>query len=291
VVLLLSQTILASPSSGAKSSTTIDTDHRSPAARITPEADVAEVQLSSSADELASIERAREQITSLVRADDPLDWSALTSDLTVSDEELVPTSLEDFDAIVLAGVNPAVEDWVPLGSQVAQLVSADVTAGFAGVMMGGGSGAGGWSGGGGGVGSIGAGEGLAAGGDIDGPSISARSTGSREAFDARGSFIALGANHDGNHDVRGEQAARQNGGANNGNAYGPNENGNAYGRSENGRGEIGRARSGSDPARVVPGGNGVPAPVSVPEPSTLLLTAAGLGSLTMARLRRVRAGR
>lgn len=284
IVVLLSQSILAS-AAGAKSSKTVATNSHVPALTLKPDSGVAEVQLISSGDELASIERARAQMPSLVNANNAVDWSALTD---LDDSELLPTSFEDIDEIALiAGMDPAFADWMPLGGQVAQLASAEDrnSGSFGG---GGGGGRNGWSGGGGGAGAISGGGG---------------SGGSRLAGSLDGSNGFSGVAGDGFVDVRSAnsptsaQSGANSSNGTNGSANG--SNGTATGPSGNANGTATGTATASGLAGDVPpglarlgGAGGVSTSVtSVPEPSTLLLMAAGLSGLAMSKLRGRRAGR
>jgi hypothetical protein len=276
IVVLLSQSILAS--AAGTQSKTVATNSHVPALTLKPDSGVGEVQLISSGDELASIERARSQMPSLVNANNAIDWSAL-SDL--DDTELLPTTFEEIDEITLiAGMDPAFADWVPLGGQVAQLASADDS--NSGSFGGGGGGArNGWSGGGGG----GAG-GLGSGGGSGG------SGASRLAGSVDGSNGFSGVAGDGI-DVRSaNSASNSQSGANsngtNGNANGTNGNANG---TANANGVSTAPGLAGDVPPGLAGSGGVGATsttttTSVPEPSTLLLMAVGLSSLTMSLRRR-----
>lgn len=277
VVASLSNALLASSLPSGAKALSVATDDHAPAKTL--ELGVAEVATSSYAEQLGLIERARNQIPSLV-ANQAIDWSALTSD----DLEFLPTSFDDVDQLVLfAGLDAGPWDSTSLANTVGQLARADTgSAGYSG------SGGGGWGthgGGGGGVTSSGGGGGGSLGaGSTDGVN-GAYASGSRDAFSSRDGFngqsstMTLGVQHGGNHDVRGEQAAAREGAANNAGAFVNSGNG------ANGRGaEIG-GRSGAAPLAVV-GGGAAGNVSSVPEPSTMLLMAAGLSSLAMSRLRR-----
>jgi hypothetical protein len=96
-VAVLPQSILASTSTGAKSSAAIASADHSPAT-LTPKSDVAGPPPSDSADELAPIARPCEEIVYRARADVPVAWKAPMSDATLaSDEGPVRTSLESSD--------------------------------------------------------------------------------------------------------------------------------------------------------------------------------------------------
>lgn len=267
VAVLMSNALLASSLPPSATWSAVAKDAKAQAKTV--DLGVAEVAKPSSAVELASsIERAREQITSLV-VNEAVDWSALIAD---HDTELVPTSLDDMDQLVLfAGLDPGAADSTPLASAIGQLARADSST--RGVMSSSGSGGWGGAGGGGGVSGTGGGGGgsSALAGGATGSYSGGFATGTRGGDNIQ---LALATPAGVERDARANAAA--NGNANgiaNGNANGiANGNGNANGRAT----APGLAR-----------GNGVATNVtSVPEPSTLMLMAAGLSSLAMSRMRR-----
>jgi hypothetical protein len=284
VVLLLPDVLNATTSSNAKSygavAATVDAAADS---SVPPDSAVAEVSVSSSGDEMALAERARDQIASLVSTDDAVDSSALTfSTALTTDTDILPPTLEPIDERrLLAGIDPAAAHWLPLASQITQLARADgmAPAGFGGVMPGGG-GAGGWSGGGASGGSASGGASIAAAGGGAGSDAGSAGidagvadiSGSREAVDVNATPITLGVRHGGSQDERGEQSS------NNARSF----------DNPNGGGANSRGYFGDGPPGVVQPDGGRGGTTSVPEPATLLLMGVGLTALTMSRRRRLK---
>jgi hypothetical protein len=258
IAVLLSNALLASSLPPGAKSSSVAKDAHAPAKNL--ELGVAEVAKSSAAEQLASMERARAQISSLV-VDAPVDWAAFTS---ASNLELVPTSLDDMDQLVLfAGLDQSAADSMPLASAIGQLARADIaSAGYSegshgrwGNFSGGGSG--GVTGGGG------------AGGRVSGADRSGYSSSGR---DSGGNVMAFSS----------PAGVERNESSNNGAANG-RANGNG---AVNGNGPNGAANGAAAPGLARAGGAGVANVTSVPEPSTLLLTAAGLSSLVLSRRRK-----
>jgi hypothetical protein len=216
------------------------------------------VTLTSDSSDSTSVERARGQIASLMRADDAVDWTALTSDVALTGPELLPsTSFAAFQLEFIGDIYPAATDWRSSATHVTQGAPTDAMfpTAFAGSTLGGG---GGGIGGGGGGGSIGS---ASPGSDSSG------SLGTSN-FALPTTLVALDRV---NQDPRGPQSSNA------------GQDGSFHASDSNGAEKSNGRAGGPSVAKLAEGASG---PTAVPEPSTLMLAAVGLISLIASRSRR-----
>jgi PEP-CTERM motif len=218
------------------------------------------VTLTSDSSDSTSVERARKQIASLIRADDAVDWSGLTFDMTLTGPTILPsTNLAELQLEFIGDAYPSATNWQSSATHARQGAPADAMShtAFAGSTLGGG-GIGGVGGGGGG-GSIGAAGGpgsdsrrsLAA-SNIGLPTLTA-------LFEPQGA--------PGQPSSNGESS------------------GSSFHASDSNGSEKPNGRAGGSSVAALAEGEGADV-VAVPEPSTLMLAAAGLISVIASRSRR-----
>lgn len=236
---------------------------------------VAIVPESSSADEIALTARAQEHLASLVRTDAPIDgMPLLTSDHGFPIETiLAPVVLVGIDDLaMIASIEPAAADWLPMATEATQLARANISGSGA---MGGGGGAFG----GGGAGGFGGGafSDPSSGNEFAGGSEGSGSIAALVALRGGDSAAAAGASY-----AADVITARSSGSASGSRRQDGDDNdrNNGNHRSNNGsNGSNGGASRGS-------GSGGPNDSTRVPEPSTMLLMAVGAASMAARRLRR-----